>query len=77
MLPELALGKLTSSWMLIVVMLNFRVAIKTEGNAVLEAVVSPLGYRPNVMRLDPDATELVADATAASCSDKGQLDDIF
>jgi hypothetical protein len=41
MLPEFALGKLTSSWMLIVVVINFRVAIKTEGNTVLEAVVSP------------------------------------
>jgi len=77
MLPKLALGKLTSSWMLIVVVFNLRVAIKTEGNAVLKAVVSPLGNRPNVMRLDPDATELVADATAASRSDKGQIDDIF
>jgi len=77
MLPELALGKLTSSWMLIVVMLNFRVAIKTEGNAVLEAVVSPLGYRPNVMRLDPDATELVADATAASRGNECRINDFF
>jgi hypothetical protein len=41
MLPKLALGKLTSSWMLIVVVFNLSVAIKTEGNAVLEAVVSP------------------------------------
>jgi hypothetical protein len=57
--------------MLIVVVLNFRVAIKAKRNAVLEAIVSPLGNRPNVMRLDPDTTELVAYATAASCSDKG------
>jgi len=75
MLPELALGKLTSPWMLIVVMLNFRVAIKTEGNAVLEAIVSPLGNRPNVMRLDPDATELVADATAASRGNERRIND--
>jgi len=77
MLPEFALGKLTSSWMLIVVVLNLRVAIKTEGNAVLEAVVSPLGNRPNVMRLDPDATELVADATAASRGNERRINDFF
>jgi hypothetical protein len=77
MLPELALGKLTSSWMLIVVVFNLRVAIKAQRNTVLKAVLSSFGGGPNVVRLDPDATELVADATAASCSDKGQLDDIF
>lgn len=77
MIPELALGKLPASWMLIVVVLNLRVAIKAKGNAVLEAVVSPFGNRPNVVGLNPDAAELMAYATAACRGDKRHIDNIL
>ena len=62
MLPEFALGKLTSSWMLIVVVLNLRVAIKTEGNAVFKAVVTAKVLWFEVVRLNSDPTEFVANA---------------
>jgi hypothetical protein len=77
MLPELALGKLTSFWMLIVVVFNLRVAIKAQRYTVLKAVLSSFGGGPNVVRLDPDATELVADATAASRGNERRINDFF
>ena len=62
MLPKLALGKLTSSWMLIVVVFNLRVAIKTEGNAVLKAVVTTKVLWFKMVRLNSYPTEFVANA---------------
>jgi hypothetical protein len=56
---------------------NLRVAIKTEGNTVLKAVLPSFGGGPNVVRLDPDATELVADATAASRGNERRINDFF
>jgi len=48
--------------MLIVVMLNFRVAIKTEGNAVLKAVVTTKVLWFKMVRLNSYPTEFVANA---------------
>jgi hypothetical protein len=62
MFPEFPLRKFTTSRMIIVVVFDFRMAIKTEGNAVLKAVVTTKVLWFEVVRLNSYPTELVANA---------------
>jgi hypothetical protein len=60
MLPEFSLRELTSSRMVIVVVLDFCMAIKAEGNAVLEAVVTTKMFWFEMVRLNSYPTEFAA-----------------
>jgi hypothetical protein len=62
MFPEFSLRELASSRMVIVVVFGFRMAIKTEGNAVLKAVVTTKVLWFKMVRLNSYPTEFVANA---------------
>ena len=62
MFPEFSLRKFASSRMVIVVVFDFCMAIKAEGNAVFKAVVTAKVLWFEVVRLNSDPTEFVANA---------------
>jgi hypothetical protein len=63
MLPQFSLRKLAPSGMVIVVVLDFRMAIKAEGNAIFKAVVAALLLWLEMMRLNAYAAKFAAYAT--------------
>lgn len=62
MFPEFSLREFASSRMVIVVVFDFCMAIKAEGNAVLKAVVATKVLWFEMVRLNSNPTEFVANA---------------
>jgi hypothetical protein len=66
--------KFPSTWVFVIIRVNFRVALEADGDCVLNSVGAIFTRRDNVIRLHLYATESVTDAAAPMDSYKQFVD---